>query len=627
MTAATGKVGEPAGDLIAAAARCLLEDNPEAAIATLGDAARLGASDTPLHFVTALASWYLGDLAKALSLTRTCHELAPMNGTVAEVLASLCAQSGNLVESLYFGKLATALGEDPAMSAWIPARFPSFGQAFLSIQERPLLAQARLLLASGKLGEVLDKARQHVNIAGDDDEGRIFYAETLLRADRGGIALDVVRPFMARASLAPAASSVLARTLARAGEAEAARRGHDQACLAAPDDAAIAAARIADAPWLGVDGQTAAAWAADWTARFTKPAKLGRRRPVGDRMVIGYLVSHFADRADAAAVAAVACMHDRSAVTAIGYGIGPQIWDENVLLRGAFDKWRDIIGIDPATLARTISADGVDVLIDTGGFSSPINLQTLARVNTALRVAWPGETELCDRRLYDAALSLRRGRAPASGIAVWTPETGGYPPLRDWTRPRQHIDDKACRFGTDACFAQLDGPTLALWRGVLEATPHSVLLLRANDLAHGANIGRLIARFGKDLAARIDLVDAVLPDDFYRQVDLALAPMVTVTPRSASEAIACGVPLIAMGNDGSWQSCAALLRDAGLDDLVAPSPQAYVERAVDLAVSPAKRTETALRIAALADGAKHVAMDIAKTIEQAGRAELGKAAE
>jgi protein O-GlcNAc transferase len=625
MTMASGKVVGSAAELIAAAAHHLLDDDPEAAIATLGEATRFGESDMLLHFVTALVAWYLGDLAKALALTRTCHDQAPMNGTVAEILASLYAQSGDLLESLYFGKLATALGEDAVISAWVPARFPSFGQAFLSIQDKPLLAQARFLLANGKVVEALDKARQHVDVAAEDDEGRLFYTETLLRAGQGGIALDVIGPLMARASLAPAAASLLARTLAAGGEAAAARRWHDQACSAAPDDAAIAAARVADAPWLGVDRQTAAAWAAEWTARFTKPAKLGRRRPVGDRLVIGYLVSHFPDRADAAAVAAVASMHERPAVMTIGYGVGPQIWDENAPLRGAFDKWRDVTGIDPATLARTISADEVDILIDAGGFASPVNLQMLARVNSAVRVAWLGETGFFERTLYDATLSSRRARTPASGD-VWTTEYGSYPLLRDWTGARQRTVDAACRFGADARFAQLDGQTVALWCAILAATPHAVLLLRVNDLAQGTNIARLIERFGRDLAARIDVLDAAVPDDLYRQVDVALVPLLTVSPRPASEAIACGVPLIALGDGGSWQSCAALLRDVGLDDLVMPTPQAYIERAVDLAALPAKRAEAASRMATLADGAKHIPLEIAKAIELAGRAALGKAA-
>jgi hypothetical protein len=622
----SSKVTDEAGKLVATAARHLVDDEPEAAVAALSEAARIDSGYMPLNFVTALISWYLGDAAKALTLVRACHEQAPMNGTVAEVLASLYAQSGNLMESLYFGKLATALGHDPVMGPWIPARFPSFGQAFLSIQDKPFLARARLLLGNGKLGPALDTARQHVEIASEDDEGRIFYAETLLRAGQAGIAVDVVEPLIARRALPPAASSTLARVLAGAGDAAAARLWHDRSCLAAPDDAGIAAARIADAPWLGVDGEIAAVWAAQWTARFTKPAKPRGRRPVGDRLVIGYLVSQFLDRADGAAVAAVASLHGRPAVTTIGYGTGPQMWDENVLLRGAFDKWRDVAGIDPPTLARTISADEVDILIDAGGFAAPINLQTLARVNTALRVAWLGAIGPLDRRLYDAVLSFRRDRAAGGDVEVWAPGCGIYPLLRDWTRPVEHSDDPACRFGADARLAQLDGETVTLWRAVLASAPQSVLLLRANDLTQGANVARLIDRVGGDLAARIDLIDADAPDDFYRQVDVALAPARTVSPRSAAEATACGVPLVALGDGRPWQSCAGFLEAAGFGDLVGATAQSYVQRAFELAASPTKRLAAAARSGALADRGKHVAAGIAAAIEQAGRTALGKAA-
>jgi protein O-GlcNAc transferase len=621
-----GKVTEAAGTLVATAARHLIDDDPEAAVAALSEAALIDSGYMPLHFVTALISWYLGDMAKALAMTRACHEQAPMNGTVAEVLASLYAQSGDLLESLYFGKLATALGEDPVMGPWLPARFPNFGQAFLSIRDKPLLAQARLLLGNGKLVPALDKARQHVEVAAEDDEGRTFYAETLLRAGQATIAADIMQPFIARTALPPTASSVLARALAGAGDGAAARLWHDRSCLAAPDDAAIAAARVADAPWLGVDGPTANAWAADWTARFTKPAKLRRLRPAGDRLVIGYLVAHFLDRADSAAVTAVASMHEQPAVMSIGYGAGPQMWDENALLRGAFGKWRDVTGIDPATLARTIAADEVDILIDAGGFGAPTNLQTLARVNTALRVSWLGASGPSDRTLYDAILSFRGDRAPAGDLDLWAPGCGSYPLLRDWTRPRAHSDDPDCRFGADARFAQLDGETVSWWRAILAAAPQSVLLLRANDLAQGGNVAHLIERVGREFAGRIDLVDAAVPDDFYGQVDVGLVPARTVSPRPASEASACGVPLIALGDGGPWQSCAAFLRAVGLDDFVAPTAHSYVQRAIELAASPARRTAAAGRSALLADRGKHVAAEIAAAIEQAGRAALSKAA-
>jgi hypothetical protein len=608
--------------LVAEAARHLGEGNAEAAVAALSAAGADDATSLPLQFMTALAAWYLGDVAAALRLSQSCFEREPGNGTLAEVLASLYAQSGNLIDSLYYGKLATALKPDPRLAAWLPPGFPSFGAAFLSIQEKPLLAQARMLLASGKLTAALDRARQHVGVAPEDEEGRLFYGAALLRAGSAGLAAETLQPLAAAGVIAPKAASLLGRALADIGDAAAARRWHDEACAAAPDDAEITAARIADAPWLG-DDQAAAA--ADWAARFAKPGKGRRQRQAGDKLVIGYLVSHFADRKDAAAVAAVARAHKRPGVSVIGYGAGAQSWDENASLRGAFDKWRDISGFDPATLARTLSVDRLDVVIDVGGFAAPGNLRALARVDTALRAAWLCDPAGLERIVYDAVIASG-GERRSSAIELWRPACGHYPLLRDWTRQRERSSDIICRFGSDARLCQIDAQTTRLWRSVLTAVPQSVLLLRANDMAPGPNIGRLIERFGADLAARIDVVDAASPDDFYRQVDIALAPLRGVSPRLAGEALACGAPVVALDDAGAWSAYPALLRALGLGELVATTAEDYVALAGALAQSPERRSMAAALAAAVADRGESIAAEIAAAIEQAARTSLSKAA-
>ena len=170
--------------LVAVAARQLAADDPAAAVATLAGAAACDPEYMPLHFVTALAVWSLDDVAKALTLARGCHERDPMNGTVAEVVASLYAQIGDMIESLYFGKLATALKPDPLLVGWLPQEFPSFDKAFLAIEDRPLLTQARALLSQGDLRQGLDKARQHVEVAPAARDSLPAYCSRSLRAAR-----------------------------------------------------------------------------------------------------------------------------------------------------------------------------------------------------------------------------------------------------------------------------------------------------------------------------------------------------------------------------------------------------------------------------------------------------------
>jgi protein O-GlcNAc transferase len=600
----------PETDLVDEAGRCLASGDAQAALAALRGAADTDSGSLRLRFMMALVAWRLADVERALTLLRCCHDEAPMNGSIAEVLASLYAQAGNLGESLYFGKLSTALGEVGEFSRLVPPNFPQFGAAFLSIRERPLFARAKLLASGGHLIEGLDLARQHVSLNPGDDEARLFLGEGLLRAGGAGAAAGVLAPLAVSAAASPAALSLCARALAAVGECADARACHDRACAAAPDDAGIAAARIADALWIEDDRATVEAWVADWVERACPPRKPLARASAPGKLVIGYAFSSLADPRDAAGIAAVAQAHDRSRATVIGYGVGAQSWRENVALSGAFDKWRDVAGLDPATLARILAGDGLTTLIDCAGAAAPRQLMAIARLGTAIRVSWLGVPSVLGAPLYDATL----GRA-IEGLPCWGAQ-GLYPLVRDWIRPMQRTPSAAPRFGSDVRLAQLDARTVGLWSSALTALPEASLLLRANDMAAGSNVERLIARFGRDLAARIDLVDAQLPDELYRVVDIALAPAKGSSPRMAAEAIACGVPVVALDGTGAGELYGAFLRQLGLGgSLVAADERDYVSIALGLAGSAGARQQLSAELAALAQDGPSTARGIAEIIE------------
>ncbi|HUH84465.1 MAG TPA: hypothetical protein VLX85_07630, partial [Stellaceae bacterium] len=282
-----------------------------------------------------------------------------------------------------------------------------------------------------------------------------------------------------------------------------------------------------------------------------------------------------------------------------------------------------IDGIDPATLAKTFDGDGLNVIVDVGGMDSPDNLRALAQVNGAVRVAWICDWRGLERQIYDAGIAAHSSRAEG-GIALWQPACGAYPLLRDWTRALQPSGGGAqfC-FGGDVRLSQLNGETVALWRAVLEASPRAILLLRANDMAPGPNIDRLVARFGADLARRIDVIDTAQAEAFWYQVDLGLAPLVADAPRLAAEAVACGVPVLALDETGAD---AAMLRDLRLDALIAKKPDDYVAMATALAGAPAKRAEAASAAAPVAARGEAMASEIAAAIEAAARAMLSKVA-
>jgi thioredoxin-like negative regulator of GroEL len=540
------------------------------------------------RFVLAMTAWQMQCFDWALTILKTCHDEAPDNGGVAEALASLQAQLGQLDESLFIGKLATALGNEPALAVLVPKAYPSFDRAFLSIIERPLLGKARDALARGKLSQAMEFARQHVAIEPEHLDGRAFYADCLMRAGIASAATATLQPLAdGNSKPTPELASLYARALTLVGERKDAAHWHQSATAAAPANPAVAASRIADAPFLGIENSEIARLARDWLARFALAPKPARKHAAGEKLVIGYLLSAFIDADDAVAVAAVAQAHDRARAAVLGFGLGSQTAEQNARLTGAFSKWRDISGLDPATLARTLSGDGVDVLIDAGGFASASQLQALTRFESGLRVSWLGNPSAILGPLYDVRLAA-----------------ADYPVLGDCAEPVTKGRTPVA-FGADVTLAQLDPRTIGLWSAVLALVPDAKLILRGRDMA-SSNIGRLVAAFGENLSARIDLRQVDQASEFYDAVDIALLPYRAASPRAAAEALGHGVSAIAMAGEpfGSFMA------GRGLDGrLVAADEAQYCSLAMALAASPSARILPAI---------ERGATKLARTIEELG---------
>jgi tetratricopeptide (TPR) repeat protein len=560
---------------IRAAAGHIAEGETEAAIALLEPLVSAPLPPVAARYVLGLAAWRMGRLDWALDLMCQCHETDPMDGTVAETLASLFAQAGNVVESLYFAKLATALGGHGALGVLVPQEFPPFEAAYHAIREKPKLDEARIDLSAGRLDQAVAKARQHVALDGEDVEGRAFSAAALLRAGRACEAVEDMRAVALAAHSSAPLASLYGRCLAAAGDAAAARRWHETAEALAPDDAAIAAAAIADGAWLA-DAPTLAAAGADWARRFCPPARPRAGRRLEDKLVIAYLVPALGDRADAIAVGDVARAHDRSRVKVIAYGAGARSWPENALLSGGFDRWQDVGTLDGATIARCLARDGIHVAIDVSGFAAPQMLLALARTTTAIRVSWLGNPACLGAPVYDARIVAA---SAAAGDADWA-IAGGYPVVCSRYRAARAVRG-SLHLGADASLAQLGDETVSCWAAILRALPQAKLLLRSRDTSAGA-VDRLVARFGRDLAARIDLVASERCQDFYALVDIALAPYRGLSARIAAEALACGVPALAFPGPAAVAPYGAFLQGCVGASLVAADDGDCVRRALAL---------------------------------------------
>lgn len=116
-------------------------------------------------------------------------------------------------------------------------------------------------------------------------------------------------------------------------------------------------------------------------SRAMLPGPVAPRLPHarGERLRVGYLSSDFREHPTGRLMVGLFEQHDRHRVEIHGYGYGAR--EETPLRRRiekAFDRWHDVGDLSDVAIARQISADGIDVLIDRKGHTQGGRLGILA---------------------------------------------------------------------------------------------------------------------------------------------------------------------------------------------------------------------------------------------------------
>jgi tetratricopeptide (TPR) repeat protein len=536
------------------AARDLASGAIESAVATLERCLRVDSRSLPARFVLGLAAWRTGDHSGAIDQVRAVQEEDPKNGTYAEVLAALYAEAGKLQESLYFGKLSTALGADGETATLVPADFPSFGNAFFRMDDRPFARLAGRLERQGRLAEAATYLDQQIRVLPDDVGIRARLITLLLRLDRAGEAVEHAMPFIAEG--APAERSLAAGVLTAAGRADIAAAIHADACAAAPDDAVIAARRIADALWLGRDRTAACALAREWVQRHGLQTRAGQ--PEDNRLHIGILLAGTNYAEDIAQAAELAWSFDRKNVVVHGFGFGGLDWATNASYRGAFDRWYNVAGIDTLTLARAFEREGLDALVDASGFGYPDGAVALARCGVGLRLGWFGNPGAGPYEYVIVPAGLEPTEA---GGLIEVIADCPIPTYREVKR--EGTSGGPLQIGVDARPCEITDSFFDMACQVLDLVPSGAVLFRDRGVSHPVVVERLVGAFGEERAARIDVVAAPDSESFFSRVDITLAPIVDRTARQAVESLCHGVPVLAAASSSNGYSTgrnAALIR-------------------------------------------------------------------
>ncbi|MES2013543.1 MAG: glycosyltransferase, partial [Pseudomonadota bacterium] len=267
----------------------------------------------------------------------------------------------------------------------------------------------------------------------------------------------------------------------------------------------------------------------------------------------------------------------------------------------AFDFVVDVRGLDDTQLAKKISEDCIDVLIDLKGWTSGSHSSALALRAAPVQIQWlgyPGTMGAAwiDYMIADRVLIRDGDEQHYAEKIIFLPDsyqpndrkrTLSAPPSRE----QLGLPESALVL---ACFNQaykITKNVLLVWIDVLRRVSHAVLWLLEDNVIATEQIRSELSLHGIE-AHRLIMAPRLHADQHLariQQADLALDCSPCGSHTTASDMLWAGVPLVALSGDTfASRVSESLLRAAWLPELVASNLSTYAMLILNLANQPAK---------------------------------------
>jgi protein O-GlcNAc transferase len=316
------------------------------------------------------------------------------------------------------------------------------------------------------------------------------------------------------------------------------------------------------------------------------------------RLRVGYLSSDFHGHPIAYLTAEIFELHDRDRFEVFLFSYGPD--DGSAMrqrLEGGCDHFIDVSAISDEAAAQRIHDERIQVLVDLKGYTADDRPRIAAGRPAPIQVNWlgfPGSmgADWIDYLIADPDVIPHEHDPDYAEEVVRLPHC--YQP-NDRKRPHgaAGLSRSACRLPETGlvfcCFNQsykIEPGLFAIWMQVLRAVPDSVLWLleenrwspdnlRKEAVRHGVSQERLVFAPIRPLAEHLAR---------YALADLVLDTFPYTSHTTGSDALWAGCPMVTiLGETFASRVAASLLRNVGLEPLVARSFAEYEALALELA--------------------------------------------
>ncbi len=323
-----------------------------------------------------------------------------------------------------------------------------------------------------------------------------------------------------------------------------------------------------------------------------------------EKIRVGYISADFHEHATSYLMVGVLENHDRKIFEVYAYSHGPD--DKSATrsrVKKSFDVFRDIRTLTDEQAAKKILEDGIDILVDLKGFTRDMRLDIQAMRPAPVVVSWLGypgtlgEPRMADYIVGDPTVTpLEHAPHYSEKLALmpytYQPNDRSRVVASIPSRSDVGLPEKAFVFCTFNQPYKITPNMLDVWCEILKQVKHSVLwILEPKDATAKGNL--LAEAEKRGLAAERIIFAPKKPQAEHLArlslADIALDTLPYTSHTTCSDALWVGLPLVTlMGETFPARVAAGLLRTMNLPELVAETPNQYVELVLDLAKNPKK---------------------------------------
>jgi protein O-GlcNAc transferase len=328
----------------------------------------------------------------------------------------------------------------------------------------------------------------------------------------------------------------------------------------------------------------------------------------GRRLRLGYLSADFGQHAVGVLVQDLFAAHDRERVEVHGYSLRHHDDTVAATIRSGCDVYREFDGVATRDIAAGIARDGIDVLIDLGGYTEGARPQVLALRPAPLQFGYLGfihdyGAEWIDGVLMDDCVDAgphvgaTDRRLHLCGLMLPAPRR--IAPHATATRADFGLPE-GLLFASFNNSYKLDRELIDAWIEISRRVPAASFVVYVPEVARARLAAAWVDRGG--VAHALHLV-AKLPAAAHRQratlCDLFLDAFRYQGGATGIAAIDAGLPILSReGATPLARLGVSLNRFLGLDELVCIDTSSYIDRACELAQAPQRLQELRTQISA-----------------------------